>query len=390
MIKITEKYACCGCTACASACPRHCITMEEDAEGFKYPKVNTILCTDCGLCEKSCPMAHPESYNNILQVIATKHNDETVRKASSSGGTFSLLAENIILQGGVVVGCAMDEQMRAKHIFCEKKENLSLLRSSKYVQSDIKGIYPLVRSLLRKGRKVLFTGTPCQVAGLHRYLHKPYDNLFCIDVLCHGVPSPKLLDIYKSKMESKYGSKAEFINFRYKKCEWKRLYTYINFKNGKQYYKYSEYDVYMNLFLSNRSQRSSCFHCPFTSIHRQGDISLGDFWGIGKFMPEWDDDKGISLVLLNNEKGKMLFESIANLLDGIVCDTEKAIAGNKVLCENIIGEDRRNAFYSDFVEYGYDAAIDKHVKIDPYPKQLYFTIMRRVKDRIYKIIKKGY
>lgn len=390
MIRIVHKKDCCGCTACVSVCAHHCITMHEDAEGFKYPQVDTAACVDCGLCEKVCPILHPESDKNILQVIAAKNKDEVVRKESSSGGVFSILAEAFIEDGGVVVGCAMNKELQAVHVFCETKEELIRLRSSKYVQSDIEGIFPQVRQLLRDGRKVLFSGTPCQVAGLRKFLMKQFDNLFCIDLLCHGVPSPKLFRDYKEMMEKNYDSKAVSVNFRCKRKEWKRLYIELKFANGKEYFKSATFDPYMQLFLGNQSQRSSCFHCPFTSPHRQGDISLGDFWGMGRTLPKFDDDKGISMILINTDKGLELYRHIEDDMISFNTNFEQAVSGNQVLAENILGEDRRNLFYADYVENGLFYAMKKHTQHYSQYKQVFVNIMRWGLDLVRKIFHKGY
>lgn len=390
MINIQDKRKCCGCTACASVCSHHCISMVEDAEGFKYPQVDTEKCVNCGLCEKVCPMLHPESDNEVHNVIGAKHKDAAVRRASSSGGAFSLIAEEFIANGGVVVGCAMDENLQAKHIICTNKEDLVKLRSSKYVQSNMDGVYPQIRRLLREGRKVLFSGTPCQVAGLHRYLIKSYDNLYCIDVLCHGVPSPKLFREYKEIMEAKYKAKANYVSYRCKKKEWKRLYINLKFDNNKEYFKSATFDPYMQLFLGNISQRSSCFYCPFTTTNRQGDISLGDFWGIGRNHPELDDDKGISMILLNTNKGEEMFRGIKNDIDSFDSNINEAIAGNKVLVENITGEVKRNHFYADYVSEGLQCALEKNtIKYSPL-KQSYIRFMRLSLDLLRKITHKGY
>ena len=390
MIKIEHKKDCCGCTACVSVCAHHCITMHEDAEGFKYPQVDMAACVDCGLCEKVCPIQHSESDKNILQVIAAKNKDEVVRKNSSSGGVFSILAEAFIDDGGVVVGCAMNKELKAVHVICETKEELVRLRSSKYVQSDMEGIFPQVRQLLRDGRKVLFSGTPCQVAGLRSFLFKQYDNLFCVDLLCHGVPSPRLFRDYKEMMEKNYDSKAVSVNFRCKRKEWKRLYIELKFANGKEYFKSATFDPYMQLFLGNQSQRSSCFHCPFTTLNRQGDLSLGDFWGIGKELRHLDDNKGVSMVLANSLKGKSLFEKVQGLLDIYEGSIESAIEGNKVLVENIHGEVVRGEFYKSYVDNGFYDAIKKHTTHFPLWKQWYLSFMRFNLDILRKISGKTY
>lgn len=390
MINIKDNKDCCGCTACFSVCAHHCITMIEDAEGFLYPQVDASKCVHCGLCEKVCPMQHPESDNEVRNVIGAKHKDAAVRKDSSSGGAFTLLAEKFIDGGGVVVGCVMNEHLQAKHIICTNKEELVRLRSSKYVQSDMDGVYPHVRKMLREGRKVLFSGTPCQVAGLRRFLIKPFDNLYCIDILCHGVPSPKLFRQYKEMMEAKYKAKAYFVSYRSKKKEWKRLYINLKFDNNKEYFKSATFDPYMQLFLGNMSQRSSCFHCPFTTTNRQGDISLGDFWGIGRNHPELDDDKGISMILLNTNKGEEMFRAIKNDIDSFGNNINQAIAGNKVLVENIHGEEKRNHFYADYVSQGLHGALEKYTINYPMWKQLYIRFMRWGLDLLRKLTHKGY
>lgn len=390
MIRIEHKKDCCGCTACASICSHRCISMQEDAEGFLYPKVDVSKCTDCGLCERVCPMLHSSSERSILQVLAAKHKDELVRKESSSGGVFSILAERFIEDGGMVVGCAMNEHLQAVHVICETKEDLIRLRSSKYVQSDMGAVYPQVRQLLRDGKKVLFSGTPCQVSGLRNFLVKSYENLYCIDVLCHGVPSPKLYREYLKMMEHKNGAQGAFISFRSKRREWKRLYIDIKFKNDKEYFKYSGFDPYMQLFLSNTSQRNSCFHCPYTTLQRQGDISLGDFWGIGKEFYHLDDNKGISMVLLNNTKGKLWFDSVKNDLDIYESTIARAVEGNKVLVENIPGEDKRNLFYKDFVQNGFKSAVKVHTTYFPLWQQWYLNFMRFNLDILRRILRRTY
>lgn len=364
--------------------------MLEDSEGFKYPKVDTATCVDCGLCEKVCPMLHPESERSAKFVIGAKHQDAAVRKESSSGGAFSLLAEAIIAEGGVVVGCAMDRDLQAVHIICETQEDLIRLRSSKYVQSNMDGIFSQVRKQLCDGRKILFSGTPCQVAGLRRFLIKPYDNLYCVDVLCHGVPSPKLFREYKEMMEQRYGSKAHFVSFRSKKKEWKRLHIVLQFENGKEYFKSATFDPYMQLFLSNKSQRNACFHCPFTTTHRQGDISLGDFWGIGRSHPELDDDKGISMILVNSDKGVEMYDMIKHQITGFDGNLDQAITGNKVLVENISGEEKRDLFYATYVAESLQASFNHHTQHFPLWRQYYLCLMRWGLDMVRKVLHKGY
>ena len=390
MIRITDKAACCGCTACTSICPNGCIIMIEDDEGFKYPEVNPATCINCGLCEKVCPMKQPKTENRVLKVYSAKNNDETVRKMSSSGGVFSSLAQFVIRDGGVVVGCTLDESLRARHIVARNENELMAFRSSKYVQSELDGVFIAVKKDLREGKKVLFSGTPCQVAGLRKFLMKEYEDLFCVDVLCHGVPSPKLYKDYIDRKEREFGSRAVSINFRNKQKGWKRLFIEVIFANSDRYFKFSGFDPYMSLFLNNKSQRSSCFHCPFTTVSRQGDISLGDFWGIGKKYPDYDDDKGISMILVNSDKGRRLFNQVAPYICIRDSNIDLAMAGNKVLYEPIIGEESRNQFYADYVKEGYEVAINNNAFIPPLWKQRYYSVMRICLDIIRRVFHKGY
>lgn len=390
MISISDKSSCCGCTACASICPKGCIRMIEDDEGFKYPVVNPATCINCGLCEKVCPMMHPETENRVQKVYSAKNNDEAVRKTSSSGGVFSIIAQTIVRDGGVVVGCALDESLRARHMVANNENELVVFRSSKYVQSELDGVFIAVKERLREGKKVLFSGTPCQVAGLKRFLRKEYENLFCVDVLCHGVPSPKLYMDYIDREEKEFGSRAVSINFRNKQKGWKRLFIEVIFANSNRYFKFSGFDPYLSLFLNNKSQRSSCFHCPFTTVRRQGDISLGDFWGIGRRYPDYDDDKGISMILIDSEKGARLLDRIAPELCLEERDLDLAIAGNKVLVEPIKGEEARNHFYTDYVRNGYEFAMKQNTSVPSVWRQYFFTAMRSCLDLIRKFLHKGY
>ncbi len=390
MISIADKASCCGCTSCASICPKGCIRMIEDDEGFKYPEVNPATCINCGLCEKVCPMMHPETENRVQKVYSAKNNDEAVRKTSSSGGVFSILAQNVIRDGGVVVGCALDDNLKARHFVAHHEDELIAFRSSKYVQSELNGVFHAVKEALREGKKVLFSGTPCQVAGLRRFLMKEYENLFCVDVLCHGVPSPRVYKEYIDEKEKEFGSHAVSVNFRNKQKGWKRLFVEVSFANGGRYFKFSGFDPYMSLFLNNKSQRLSCFHCPFTTVSRQGDISLGDFWGIGRKYPDYDDDKGISMILVNSEKGARLLDRIAPELCLKERDLDLAIAGNKVLVEPIRGEEARNHFFADYVFGGYEVAVKQNTLIPTVWKQYYYTAMRFCLDCLRVITHKGY
>lgn len=324
MIQLVDKSLCCGCTACASVCPKQCITMQEDEEGFLYPVVNASLCIDCNLCQKVCPELHHMNVRMPLHVYAAKHKDEQVRLASSSGGIFTLLAEKIIDEGGVVFGARFDARWEVVHDYTETKEGLAVFRGSKYVQSRLEDCYYKVKSFLQQDRKVMFTGTPCQIAGLKNYLRKDDDNLLTVDVVCHGVPSPKIWRMYlneiiarKSKKNSVLSHhsngkvKIQSIDFRSKSSGWKKFSFALTLSeavaDGKQntvllssvFYE----NPYMQAFLSDLSLRPSCYACPVKAGKSRSDITIADFWGIEDVLPEFDDDIGTSLVLTFSEKG---------------------------------------------------------------------------------------
>ncbi len=389
MILIKEKENCTGCTACKQVCPKNCITMAPDSEGFYYPIVDTSLCIDCHLCENVCPI-NSRRENSVISVYAAQNKDIETRKNSSSGGTFRLLCNKVLDAGGVVFGCAFDNNMVATHIAVEDKSDLIKLQSSKYVQSDVKDTYKEVLSLLENGRKVLFSGTPCQVAGLKNLLKKDYDNLLLIDVLCHGVPSPKFFEDYKNEMERKFGAKMTSLKLRDKKKSWKRLFVNAEFENGKKYFTFCGYDHYLSMFLNNISLRPSCFDCRFTTCERQGDISLGDFWGIGKHIKEMDDDKGTSLIITNTKKGEDAFNDICENLTFVKTDIETAIDGNKVLKTPSKKNQNRDEFYTTYAEQGYSKAVEKFSKVPSKPMQIYYTLLRKGLDFYRFIFKKTY
>lgn len=391
MIEITDKTLCSGCTACRAACPKSCISMRDDAEGFKYPVVDLSLCIHCDLCERVCPLTNPnDGTPTQSNVVAAINSDSHTRAASSSGGIFSLLAADVVARGGVVYGCIVDADLHVKHVAVETAEELTALRSSKYVQSDMSDIFRAVKQQLTAGREVLFSGVPCQVSGLRRFLRKDYPNLLTVDVLCHGVPSPKLYGDWIASLEQRYKAKAVSVNFRDKRKGWKRLFVEVCFDNGRRYFRFSGFDPYMSMFLNNRSQRPSCFKCPFNSLVRPGDISLGDFWGIGRRYPQLDDDKGITLLLVNSERGQNAFDAVAGQCTVHQMPVDLAVAGNKVLATHLPGIEKRDAFYELYTSSGYQAAVDKCFTPAPWWKRRYYDVMRFGIDIVRKVLKKGY
>lgn len=329
MIQIKDKKDCCGCHACSNACPKQCITMQGDEEGFLYPIVDKETCIDCGLCEKVCPVINQSEPRKPLHVYAAKNNNEEIRMQSSSGGIFTLLAEAIINEGGVVFGAKFDKDWNVVHDFTETIEGIAAFRGSKYVQSTIGNTYSQAKNFLQAGRKVLFSGTPCQIAGLKKYLRKEYENLLTVDIICHGVPSPKVWNMYLKETCSKllmtmpdeknqsvspigetYKSCIEAISFRSKITGWKK-YSFLlklNFptcdgKNTGIFAETLDKNAFMRAFLSDTILRPSCYTCPAKQGKGHSDITIADFWGINNIDPSFDDDKGCGAIFLNTEKG---------------------------------------------------------------------------------------
>lgn len=337
MIKVKNKKNCCGCSACFSACPKQCITMEEDAEGFKYPTVDLNICINCGICEKICPIINPYETRKPLNVFAARNIKEEIRATSSSGGMFMVLAEKTIERGGVVFGARFNNKWQVYHDFTETREGLIAFQGSKYVQSSIGDSYKKAEFFLKKGRFVFFTGTPCQISGLKHYLRKEYDNLLTADIICHGVPSPKVWRNYldELKEEARKGKNSvssplipiipesfvledgkpiiEHISFRDKSTGWKKYSfaltlakaTAAGKKNTVSLSSIHLDNSFMKGFLENYYIRPSCYKCAARLGRSHSDFTFADFWKLENYFP--DDDKGMSLLIVNTQKGKCIF-----------------------------------------------------------------------------------
>ena len=318
MIEIKDKKNCTGCYACYSICPKNAITLEEDNEGFKYPKIDKEKCIKCGLCKKVCPVLNKkntdENRNKEPSVMAAWNKDTDTRLDSTSGGVFSEIASQIFAEGGYVCGAIYDENFMVKHIVTNDAALLPQLRSSKYLQSDIKDCFKEIKKLLNNDKKVLICGSPCQIVGLYNFLGKDYDNLLTCDFICRGMNSPKIFKMYMKSLENKYKSKIKSIKFKNKIHGWHNFSTKIDFENGKTYIGGRYFDSYMVGYLKyNAFVRPSCYECKFKDLPRKSDITLADFWGIEKINPKLDNNQGTSLVLLNSQKGKNFFKKLENI-----------------------------------------------------------------------------
>lgn len=309
-VEAVYRHRCSGCGGCKNICPTDAIEMVEDEFGYLIPKVEQDKCIHCGLCLKHCPGVKKTVRNSELppKAYAVWAQDE-VRKKSSSGGMFTLLAQWVLQQNGVVFGAAFTDQWDVAHIGIEKEEELSKLRGAKYVQSDTGLIYRKVKEALTAGRTVLFSGCPCQVSALKSYLGKEYEHLLTADLVCHGVPSRM---VYRKYLEEVYGKDniADF-SFRTKEKGYSCTVLEVKLKDGKILYpSLKDKDPYEKAFHGSYALRTSCINCKFAEFPRQGDVTIGDYWGISLYDEKLNDKKGTSVVLTNNKKAEKILEEI--------------------------------------------------------------------------------
>lgn len=321
MPSLAEPNLCVGCSACASICPKRCIEMEKDPDGFRYPVLmHPANCVECGMCESVCPVLNDSIKVNdgLPSAYAAFTKNEHIRQDSSSGGIFTEIAKRVIAENGVVYGAAYDERFAVCHCCVEKIDDLQKLRGAKYAESNLGSSFPEILNRLKNGQLVLFSGTPCQVAGLKSFVRKDYNNLICIDFVCHGVPSPMAWDAfikYKAEKDAE-GKLPQRINLRSKETGWSQ-YQYSNvfeYEDGRKSSTVSSQSLFMKLFVGDYISRPSCSECKFKGYSRVSDITLGDFWGIWDIEPEMDDNKGTSVVLIHTPNGEKLWRDIEPMI----------------------------------------------------------------------------
>lgn len=370
-----DKSKCCACTACKNICPKQAIEMISDEKGFLYPKINENRCIKCGLCEKVC--FYNTGYKVLddhlkkIETYAIKHKDFNIRMNSRSGGIFTALSDYILNNNGVIYGVGYKENFVVCYKRAETKEERNKFRGSKYVQSELNDIFEQVKNDLENDRWVLFSGTPCHVAGLVKYLgKKKYEKLLLVDIVCHGVPSPKIFKDYINYVEKKYNGKVDNFDFRDKTFGWN---THIEsfIINNKKY----SSNIYTNLFYSHLGFRESCYTCQVANLNRPSDITIADCWGIAENRPDIDDNKGVSLVIVNTEKGKFIQEKILSDLECYTIDI------NDYMQPQLRGPNKRSekvdVFWNDYLNNGFTYIAKKYGTI---------TFWDRVKGKIKRIV----
>lgn len=333
---------CCGCGACVNVCPKDALSMAEDREGFLYPSLDASRCVDCSLCTSVCPVLKPGKASRPLAVFAAKNRDEAERRSSSSGGIFLPLARQVTEASGTVFGVAFGEGFRsAEHQAAQNSKDLARFSGSKYIQSNTGLTFRQVRKLLEEGRQVMYTGTPCQIAGLRSYLRKDYEGLFCVDLVCHSVPSPMVWRRYLDELRP--GELGE-VSFRDKVTGWKLFSLTLRDTHGKVVFSQREDEnVFMKGFLKDLYCRPSCHRCPARGGRSGSDITIADFWKLKKFRADFDDNVGVGLVLVRTEKGRLLYDRAG--FESIECTYEQALYGNAAMEKDAPAHPRREEFF---------------------------------------------
>lgn len=377
MIDIVDKKDCTGCWGCVNICPKLCITMKTDKEGFDHPIVDESICVKCKKCVNACPVLHKEEIQNSPVAYACFNKDEEIRKKSSSGGVFTLIATNIIADNGVVFGARFNNLFEVEHGYIESAEDIKVFRGSKYVQSKIGYTFTEVKKFLEDGRKVLFSGTPCQIGGLKSFLGKDYENLICIDIICHGVPSPFAWNKYKNEISN--GRKITDVSFRDKTYGWKDYSFRMDFEDGTSYFEKGSENKYIRGFIGDIYLRNSCYQCKFKTLHRQSDLTLADFWGIENINEDMDDGIGTSFIMVNSEKGNQILQRIKEQIEVQKADLEESIKYNMSAVRASYRNPRREYFFRNINRFKFNKLVEKTLK---------GSIYSRLKNKGYIYMKK--
>jgi len=383
--RLADRTACTGCTACAAACLRDAITMTKDKEGFLLPQVNEEACVRCGRCTAVCPALKVRDPGTMPAVYAAWNRDDIIRKDSTSGGIFSLLAEDTLESGGVVYGAAFDHKLHLRHTACFSKEDLWRFRGAKYVQSDLRGIYREIREHL-KTRPVLFSGTPCQVDGLYSYLGRRPENLTTCDLVCHGVPSPGVWEDFIADVQNQKKKEVQTVRFRNKVTGWKDSELTVLYRDGSVDSAPLYRTEYGRAFGRSLFLRRSCYRCQYTSMTRPGDFTLGDFWGLRPDELPEQQEKGVSLLMVNTAHGSHVFDRLP--LNRVSFPPERAIAGNPRLASPVAQQPQRTAFFAAYALEPFEKVRRKFFHLPALPVRMASKVLSpEMKERIRKIIR---
>ena len=375
---------CTGCSACVSVCPKKCISMKNAGDGVPFPKIENEKCILCNRCEKVCPVLGKLRKGKYAHVYAAKNKNEIERKESTSGGIFSLLAEYVLDMNGVVFGAAYDNNFSVKHIAVTASSSLSMLQGAKYTQSTIGTVYVEIEKLLKSGKYVLFSGTPCQGEGLKSFLGKEYDNLITVDIICHGVPSPKVWQAYvdyRSQKENNGIRPLKINNMRSKASGWSRYgySTEFDYGNGKITRIHNSQDLFMQAFIGNICLRNSCSNCKTKGVERCTDFTLGDYWGIWNQHPEFDDNKGTSVVFVHSLKGQAILEQLRDKADYLEVNIEDAYRENGSLMNSSKPHLGRDEFLAQVTAENFETLVRKYFLQENIQKpRLLKRIMRKL------------
>ncbi len=389
-INLLDKRICTGCRMCEQICPFEAIKIVKNAEGFIEPMIMQDKCKMCGLCAQNCPQLNSNKINAQMQVVyAVKNKNLEERKQSSSGGAFSVLANYVLDNNGIVYGCALNNDLLPEHIAISDKQELHKLRGSKYVQSDTKNTYKEARKDLNNGQIVLYSGTPCQIAGLKAFLDKEYKNLITIDLVCHGVPSPKLFRKYLDWLEQKYKAKVIQYEFRNKEKNGWGLTSKIIFSNNKIKYINASIDPYYNAFLKSDTYREVCYSCKYANENRVSDITLADYWGIQDKNIEFYDENGVSAVIINTKRGMEIFEKVLPKCDYVVSKISDVEEKNHNLKTPSMRSNIRNDIYNQLDKKEFKEFIKENLKFKPNLKDILKNLVpTALKKQIKKFIRK--
>lgn len=363
MIAITEKQNCCGCTACAAVCPKSCISMEEDSEGFLYPVADEKKCIHCGACNQVCPIENPtDEVKGTQKAYLVQHTDNQIRLESSAGGAFTAVASVVLKKGGVVFGAAYHDLFQVEHTFVESEEELIRFRNSKYVQSSMGDCFGKAKAFLQQGRWVCFSGTPCQIEGLAKYLGRNYENLLLVDVVCHGVPSPLIWNKY---LQCQRVNEQKPDNIRFRDKYYGYQYSTMSFiQNGENiYHAGPQMDPMLRAFFSDICDRPVCYKCPFKKRYRVSDMTIWDCFSVYDFDQSMDDDKGTTRVLCHTKKGVEILDEAASFINRREVSAERLVKGVKEMVQSVDKNPRREQFFIDAQELSGAALFEKYYPI---------------------------